>query len=75
MSDRITSSITRRNLNGRIADIAEREGVSAEFKYSDTEGGRMLWFLDDGRVLTPGEFADLLGVARWSAESFLAGGS
>lgn len=56
--------MTRRNLNGRIGDLCAREGIEAEFKFTGTGNGdgRMLWHLSDGRVLTPGEFADLLGV-------------
>jgi hypothetical protein len=47
----------------RVADIMAREGIAAEFRLTGEYGSmRMLWHLSDGRVLTPGEFADLLGV-------------
>lgn len=57
MSERI-----RQNLNGRIGDLLKHQGIEAEFRYTPEQGGRMLWFFEDGRVFTPGECADFLGI-------------
>lgn len=56
------SEMIRQNLNGRIGDLLKRRGIVAEFRYTPEQGGRMLWFLNDGRVFTPGELADFLGI-------------
>lgn len=54
------SALVRRNLNGQIADRCKVWNITATFGYIPDQGGRMVWTLADGRVLTPGEFADLL---------------
>lgn len=57
----VTSTRTRRNFNGMIQDEIAARGMEAKLEYHEEMGGRLMYSYE-GKYLTPGEMAEVVGV-------------